>query len=399
MTGKRVIRYSNKIFYEGQIITDDPEFFSVFSFPFIEGDKETALYSPNSVVISERFAKKYFGRENPIGKILTMDNRLDFTVTGVIENVPSNSHLKFDMAVPFDVVEKLGWITEAWDFSMALTYLHLQKRTDYQDLEQKIAGFVKNYDKETNIELFLKPLTRIHLYTSYDNPESKGRIQYVYVFALVGVIILLIACINFMNLATARSEYRSKEIGMRKVIGAGKAHIVRQFLVEAVFLALLSLFLVPLLIKLVLPAFNEITGETFTLSSFANLKMILLIVGVTLLAGILSGSYPALFLSSFQPVRVMYGHIKSDSKGSFIRKTLVLAQMSISLILLVVSAIIYSQIDYLKNKDLGSASHGCRKSGRHNQVLYRHCRIHCLPRAFCLVLLCGRKTDKGDRHT
>ena len=331
MTGERVMRRSDKIFYEDRIIAADPEFFSMFSFPFIEGDKETALHNPDSLVITERFVRKYFGRENPIGKILTMDNRLDFTVTGIIENVPSNSHLEFDMVVPFEVVEKLGWMTKAWDFSMALTYIHLQKAANYKDFEQKIAGFIKNYDKETNSELFLKPLTRIHLYSDYENPESQGRIQHVYVFALVGGIILIIACINFMNLATARSAYRYKEIGMRKVIGAGKAHIIRQFLIEAVFIALLSLLLVPLLVKLVLPGFNMITGETFALSSFANLRMILLILGVTLLTGILSGSYPALFLSSFQPVKVLYRHIQSSSKGSLTRKILVLLQMSISL--------------------------------------------------------------------
>jgi putative ABC transport system permease protein len=353
MTGERVMRCSDKIFYEDQIITVDPEFFSMFSFPFIEGDKETALRSPDSMVISERFVRKYFGRENPIGKVITMDNRLDFRVTGVIKNVPANSHLKFDMVVPFEVVEKLGWKTDAWDFSMALTYILLQKSTDYRSFEQKIASFVKNYDKETNRELFLKPLTRIHLYSNYDNPESQGRIQYVYVFALVGSLILIIACINFMNLATARSEYRSKEIGMRKVIGAGKTQIVRQFLMEAVFIALLSLLLAPLLIKLVLPGFNEVTGETFTLASFANLRMILLILGVTLMTGILSGSYPALFLSSIQPVKVFYRHIQPGFKSSLMRKVLVLFQMSISLVLLIISVIIFSQIDYLKNKDLG----------------------------------------------
>jgi putative ABC transport system permease protein len=353
MTGERVLKYSDKIFYEDQIITVDPEFFSVFSFPFIEGDKKTALHNPDSVVITERFVKKYFGRENPIGKILTMDNSLDFTVTGIIENVPSNSHLEFDMIVPFEVVEKLGWMTKAWNFSMALTYIHLQKTVDYRDFQKKIAGFIKNYDKETNIELYLKPLTRIHLYSNYENPESQGRIRYVYVFGLVGSLILIIACINFMNLATARSESRSKEIGMRKVIGAGKTQIVRQFLIEAVFIALLSLLLVPLLMKLVLPGFNEVTGETFTLASFANLRVILLILGVTLVTGILSGSYPALFLSSFQPMKVLYRHNQSGSKGSLTRKMLVLFQMSISLVLLVVSVVIYSQIDYLKNKHLG----------------------------------------------
>jgi hypothetical protein len=176
MTGERVLRYGEKIFYENWILTVDPEFFSLFSFPFIEGDRHSALDNPNAIVISERVAQKYFGRENPIGKVLTLDNKLDFTVTALMKDVPSNSHLQFDMVVPFDVVEKLGWETEAWDFSMALTYVQLEESVDSREFEKKIAGFVKNYDKDTNIELYLKPLTSIYLTTNYDKPESKGRI-------------------------------------------------------------------------------------------------------------------------------------------------------------------------------------------------------------------------------
>jgi len=353
MTGERVLNYENKIFYEESILTVDPEFFVMFSFPFIEGDRRTALDNPNAMVIAEQIARKYFGRENPIGKILTMDNKIDFTVTGLIKDVPANSHLQFDMVVPFDVVENLGWVTDAWDFSMALTYIQLEESVDYREFERKISGLVKNYDEDTNIELFLKPLTKIYLYSSYDNPDGKGRIQYVYMFSLLGVLILIVACINFMNLATARSEDRSREIGMRKVIGAGKAHIIRQFLVEAIFIAFVSLLLAPLLIQLALPGFNKITNETFALSDFLSASMILAVFGVTLITGIVSGSYPALFLSSFEPVKVLKKSTTSGRKGSYLRKGLVLVQMSISLILLIASVVIYSQIDYLKNKDLG----------------------------------------------
>jgi putative ABC transport system permease protein len=353
MTGERVLNYENKIFYEESILTVDPEFFAMFSFPFIEGDRETALDNPNAMVIAEQIARKYFGRENPIGKILTMDNKIDFTVTGLIKDVPSNSHLQFDMVVPFEVVEKLGWVTDAWDFSMALTYIQLEESVDYREFERKITALVKNYDEDSNIELFLKPLTKIYLYSSYDNPDGKGRIQYVYVFSLLGVLILIVACINFMNLATARSEYRCREIGMRKVIGASKAHIIRQFLVEAIFIAFVSLLLAPLLIQLALPGFNKITNETFALSDFFSFAMIWVVFGVTLFTGIVSGSYPALFLSSFEPVKVLKKSTTSGRKGSYLRKGLVLVQMSISLILLIASVVIYSQIDYLKNKDLG----------------------------------------------
>jgi ABC-type antimicrobial peptide transport system permease subunit len=353
MTGERVLQSGQKTFYEEWILTVDPEFFTFFSFPFIEGDRYSALDSPNAIVISEQIAEKYFGRENPIGKILTMDNRLDFAVTGVIRDVPSNSHLQFDMVVPFEVVEELGWVTDAWDFSMALTYIQLDEAVDYRAFERKIADLVKKHDEDTNIELFLKPLTKIYLFSSYDKPDGKGRIQYVAVFALLGVLILIVACINFMNLATARSEYRSREIGMRKVIGASRAQIIRQFLVEAIFIAFLSLLLTPLLIQIVLPGFNRITGVTFALSDFLSVAMIFVVLGVTLFTGILSGSYPALVLSFFEPVEVLKKSSTSAHRGAFLRKSLVLVQLSISLILLILSAVIYRQIDYLKSKDLG----------------------------------------------
>ena len=353
MTGERVVRYEDRVYYEDKIITVDPGFFSLFTFPFIEGDKESALDHPNSMAITQSAAKKYFGSKNPIGKVLKMDNRLDFIVTGIIKDVPSNSHLKFDMVVPFEVVEKLGWITDDWEFSMALTYVRLEESADYRGFERKIADLVKNYDQDTNIELFLKPLTRIYLFTNYDKPEGQGRIQYIYMFSLLGALILIIACINFMNLATARSDYRSREIGMRKGIGASKSHIIRQFLVEAIFIAFLSLLLAPLLIQFVLPGFNKIADERFTLADFLNPGMILVVLGVTLITGAVSGSYPALFLSSFQPIKVLKKNSASGQRGSFLRKILVLVQMSISLMLLISSFVIYSQIDYLKNKDLG----------------------------------------------
>ncbi len=353
MTGERVLKYRDKVFYENTILTVDPAFFTIFSFPFVAGDKNTALDNPDSIVIAESVAQKYFDGDNPIGKTLTLDNRFNFTVTGLIKDIPSNSHLQFDMAVPFSVVEKLGWRTDAWDFSMALTYIHLEESVDYSRFEKKIAGLIKNYDTDTNIELSLKPLTEIYLFSSYDDPDGRGRIQYVYVFALLAVLILIIACINFMNLSTARSEFRAREIGMRKVIGAGRIHIIRQFLAEAVFIAFISLLLAPVLIQLALPGFNKITEETFTLHNFTSFGMILLVVAVTVFTGIISGSYPALVLSAFQPVRVLKKSAKSGSRGSFLRKGLVLVQMSISLVLLIVSAVIYGQVAYLKNKDLG----------------------------------------------
>ncbi len=352
-TGERVLRYQDKIHYENDILTVDPDFLRIFTFPMVVGDRAKALDDPYSVVVTESAAAKYFGNEDPLGKVLNLDNRFDLTVTAVVENVPENSHLQFGMLVPFEMVERLGWNIRTWGFSVALTYLHLGDQVDVQAFEEKIAGSVKEYDEDTNIELFLQPLTRIHLFTNITNPDAQGRIQYLLIFSMVGILVLFMACFNFMNLTTARSEYRAKEIGLRKVVGAARKHLVRQFLAEAVFLAFAALLITVLLIQLFLPVFNKITGESVSISNFANVWIFLFVIGITLLVGLFSGSYPALVLSSFQPVKVLQGGLSSRYKGSVLRKILVLVQMSISLILIIVSSVIFQQIGFLKNKDLG----------------------------------------------
>jgi len=349
-TGERVLRYKEKKYYENFMVTVDPEFFALFSFPFIAGDRETALDDPYSAVLTRSYAKKYFGSENPIGKVLTLDNNLAFTVTAVIEDVPANSHLQFDIVVPFEIVEKLGWDIRAWDFCLASTYVQLATGTSAADFEKKILGLVKTFDAETNIGLHLQPLTRIRLFSEFDGPR---RIQYVYVFLLVGILILLMASINFMNLATARSDGRSREIGVRKVLGAARSNLIRQFLTEAIFFALAALALSPVLVQFFLPKFNELQEHSFTWVDFTNPGIMLLLFGVTLLTGILSGSYPALFLSSFQPVKALQGRKNTQTRSSFFRKALVLVQVCLSLVLIFVSGIIFKQVDFLKNKNLG----------------------------------------------
>ncbi|MFA9455052.1 MAG: ABC transporter permease, partial [Candidatus Aminicenantaceae bacterium] len=352
-TGERVIRFEDRIHYEREILTVDPDFFALFTFPFIKGSPAAALRDPLSLVITESAALKYFGEKDPLGEILNLDDLYDFTVTGVIRDVPSNSHLQFNMAVPFEMVEKLGWITDTWDFSMALTYLELQEGTDVGDLEERISGIVRTNHPGSNIDLFLLPLTRIRLFTNFDNPDARGRIQYVAIFSLVGILVLLMASINFMNLTTARSENRGKEIGLRKVVGARRGHIARQFLSEAVFLAFAALMLSPLLIQLLLPAVNAITEETFTLLDFKDVPLALLLVGVTFLTGVLSGLYPSVVLSALQPSQTLRSKSSIGLRGTVLRKGLVVIQMSISLALIIASAVIYGQIGFLKSKDLG----------------------------------------------
>jgi len=352
-TGERVFKYEDKVYYETDVLTVDPSFLEIFSFLVVKGDRSQTLKDPLSIVISQSTANKYFGNEDPIGKTLNMENRFDFIVSGVFKDTPQNSHLQFDMLVPYDIVRKLGWKNDAWDFSMGPTYLLLGSNVDIQEFEDKISGFIKNYDPETNIELFLQPLTRIHLYSNFEPSEGGGPLQYVYIYSFIGFLVLLIACINFMNLSTARSEHRAKEIGVRKTVGAAKKSLVIQFLIEAVFLALVALVLSPVLLKLILPLFNSMTDLNLTLTYFFDWRLILLTLGITLSAGLISGSYPAFFLSRFQPAAVLKGSSSCIQKRSVFRKSLVLIQMSISMTLIIVLLIVFHQIHFLKNKDLG----------------------------------------------
>ncbi|MBN1271790.1 MAG: ABC transporter permease [Candidatus Aminicenantes bacterium] len=352
-TGRRIIRAEKMKFYENGILTVDPSFFRVFDFPFIQGDPDTALQDPFSAVITETTAKKYFGEESPIGKSLNLDNKYDLTVTGIIHNAPSASHIQFDIVVPFYMVRKLGWKTDVWDFSMASTYVLLEKKTPLQEFENKIAGVVKNHNPDSNTTLFLQPLTRIWLFSSFAENGEESRIFYVSLFSFVVLLILFMACVNFTNLTTARAETRAKEIGLRKVLGAERKQLIKQFLTESVFFAFAALLCASFLIGLFLPKFNKITGEIFSVSDFFNIKMILWISIAALFTGIFSGSYPSLVLSALRPSNILKSPETTGIRRNLMRRILVITQTSISLILIIVSIFIYRQVHFLKSKDLG----------------------------------------------
>jgi len=352
-TGERIIKREGVKHYEKWIVCVDPSFLNIFSFPFIHGDKKSALTDLYSIVITEKIAEKYFGAEDPIGKTLTMDNRFDLTVTGVIADIPSNSHFRFNMVVPFEIVEKLGWNAKTWKFSLTSTYLHLDEKTDVSRFEEKISGFIKNHDADTNIELSLQPLHKIHLYSNFYNPNSPGKIQYVWIFAVIGILILLMACINYMNLATARSEVRIKEVGIRKVLGANRRNLLFQFQLEAIFLVFIAVLISPVVLSMFIPQFNKITGEIFSFNDFFNWKILLMVLGVSLFTGFVSGSYPSIFLASFHPTKVFKAGDEKGTRSAFLRKSLVFIQITISLMLIIVSIVFIKQIDFMKNKELG----------------------------------------------
>jgi len=344
-----LIRYGDKSFEEDNIYMADPGFFRMFSFSFIKGDPDTALEDRNAIVLTEDAALKYFGTEDPIGKVLYSDrDKTDFKVTGVIENLPSNSHMQFDFMIR---VEFLGEDRLArWEEWTGPCYILLRPDASAKAFTAKIADIYKeNVNPEVTYSPVLQPLTKVHLY-EFGRP---GSIKKVYIFSVIAVFILIMACINFMNLTTARSARRAKEVGMRKVIGALRSQVTRQFLGEALVVAFLSLILALVLVESLLPKFNLFTGKSLALLSTGNLSIILTLLITTIVVGLLAGSYPALFLSSFQPVHSLKNQSKFGNSGSAIRKILIVFQFAISVGLITCTLIVSKQLRYIQNRDIG----------------------------------------------
>jgi putative ABC transport system permease protein len=343
------VKYQDKIYAENNIYLADPGFFKIFSFPFIKGNPETALSDRYSVVLAEQTAQKYFGDEDPIGKVLHVAlMQGDFTVTGVIKNIPLNSHLRFDI---IGRIEFLGEDRLArWEEWTGPNYVLLRPDVSPADFEAKISGiYKKNLNPDTTYVPELQPLTRVHLYELGRPGQSKK----VAMFSVIAVIILLMACINFMNLATAQSSKRALEVGMRKVIGALRRQIIRQFLGEAVLIAFFALVLSLIVVEAVLPYFNQFTGKSLVLLSGANLPLVLTLLLVALGTGILAGSYPSLFLSAFQPVQVLKNQLSFKNKGGGIRKALIVVQFAVSVGLIVCTLLVSSQLRFIQRLDLG----------------------------------------------
>ena len=358
------VLYEEKKFYESQVLYADDSFFEFFTYPMTKGDPKSALQAPFSVVITEEITEKYFGEKNPMGKSLRFNNQDNFTVTGVIKNVPRNSHLLFDMLCSFQTLYSKYPKGHAFlnDFTSNTfrTYILLQKGIDPSTLEGKFPDFINKYGGRKlktfgiSMEYFLMPLTDIHLHTPLSGGKTGiGTILYIYIFALIAGIILIIACINFMNLATARSAKRAQEVGMRKVLGAQKSELVRQFLFESFFYSLISLLLALGLAELAFSTMSSIAGYELTIDFSKMLWLFPALLGIAIFVGLIAGSYPAFFLAAFQPARVLKGSAKTGAGNSFFRGVLVVMQFSISVALIIGTIIITRQLDYMKNKNPG----------------------------------------------
>ena len=352
-SGGQLFRYREKSFYEDSVWAVDPSFFRMFSFPLVKGDAATILSDPSSVVLTQDTARKYFGDDEPLGQVISVNNELQLKVTGVAKNVPLNSRLRFDMLFPYDLLKARGRTDEEFDSNSIGTYVELQPAASLLAVNEKIRDFIKKRAEGSVTELELFPYTRIHLhqYSGYD--KSAVGIRYVYVFSLIAAFVLLIACINFMNLATARSAGRAQEVGLRKVVGALKKHLLVRFYSESMIYALLSLILALLLVRLVLPWFNALTGKGISLNVLGHAQILWGIAGITLLTALLAGSYPAVFLSSFQPVRVLKGGLKAGAGSALFRRILVVTQFALSVFLIIGTVVVFRQMNFMRTSSMG----------------------------------------------
>jgi putative ABC transport system permease protein len=359
--GRTLVQYGDRKNYESLIYFADNGFFDVFSFPFLSGDSGTALSQPGSVVLTERAARKYFGSEEPVGKTLRFDNRRDYAVTGVLKDIPSTSHFVFDMLVSLETLRSQdAGMADDWINQNMATYIKLKEGARAADLESKFPALLKDRAsfllKLTGgtIRYYLQPLLDIHL-RSHQAVEfgSNGDITTVYILLAIAVLILAIAAINFVNLATARAGKRGREVGMRKVVGADRRSLVGQFLSESVSTCLLALILALVLVRLALPLFESVSGIEVTLGKADLAWLIPSFIGLAVFVGLAAGVYPALFLSGMQPSRVLRGTLLSGQSGVRFRRILVVIQFVISVILIVGTAVIRDQLTFLRTKNPG----------------------------------------------
>ena len=333
----------------------DPAFLSMFSFPLLQGNIRTALNNVYSIVITEKMSKRMFGDEPPMNKIIQID-RNNFTVTGILQDLPTNTRFSFDYLLPWDYMKKLGWDDnmDSWGDNSYNTFVQLKPHANPETVDAKIKDIIKTHTKGVEQEeVFLHPMTKWHLYSSFENGKiAGGEIETVRLFALIAVFILLIACINFMNLSTACSEKRAKEVGIRKVAGAYKSALILQFLGESLLIAFISGVLALLLVQFSLPSFDLLVGKELILP-FSNFYFWLFALLFILITGILAGSYPAFFLSSFQPVSVLKGTFRKVQAVITPRRVLVILQFSFAIILIISTLVVVTQIRYAQNRNSG----------------------------------------------
>lgn len=357
--GSTRLEFNNINYFERKVYYVDSTIFNIFDFDFISGDQKTALNGPNSIVLNNTIATKIFKGENPIGKTLRTDGDQTWKVTGVYKDMPQNSHIITDALISMTTIPN-AYTSSNWGSFGIFSYVMLNENNDASSFRENLAEIIKKHvatifdQYDITVKYELLPIKSIHLYSDFEGePEALGDINYIYIFSAVGIFLLLIACINYMNLATARSVKRALEVGIRKVMGAQRKLLIGQFLSESIILTITALVFSILILIVVIPVFNNLLDLNLTIGSLTDTYVIISIGVIVLTTGILGGSYPAFYLSSFQPVSVLKGKLSSKSGNSMLRKALVTVQFAISIFMLVGTGIIYKQMNFVQDKDLG----------------------------------------------
>lgn len=361
-----LIQYRETQFYEDDVDVVDPSFFQMFSFPFISGNRNQVFANPLSIVLTERMAEKYFGNEDAFGKTLVINNEHTITVTGIVKNSPDNSSIQFDMIIPYQLAKMWGETGDAWGSRSIRTYVQLHNNSVVADVINKVGEVRHKYfwvefenefpevyalQKSRKDQYDLRAKCQLISFKDFHFHRS-GK-AHIYIFSSIAFFVLLIACFNFMNLSTARSANRLKEIGLRKVIGAKRVDIIRQFYGESILFSVIGFTFALLFVALVLPFYNTLVDQEIALNMSDNCQLLFIFAGITLITGLLAGSYPALYLSSFKPVVVMKGILHSGKNKSGYRNMLVVIQFLVSIFLIISTTVFYHQLDYMRNKDLG----------------------------------------------
>lgn len=348
-----LFRKDDKVFYESSIIASDSGFFRMFTIPLLKGDPETLLDSPHSIVLTKKLADKYFGDEDPLGKTITVENKYQFMVTGVMKDIPENSIFTFEGMIPYSFMKEIGAVSESWGNNSIFTFVELQKGADIEGVNKKLTDVVLEYNPETLTKFMVFPFLDIHLHSQFGFKETRGPVITVWIFSLIAVFILLIACINFINLSTAKASSRARETGIRKVLGADRQTMVLHFMSESLILVALSMILALLIVGLSLNLFNNVSGKEFILSDLLRGKFIISFILTGITAGLLSGLYPAFYLSSAKPVATLKGDTMSGKGNGSLRKALVVLQFTLSVVIAVSAIFLFLQLKFLQNKDLG----------------------------------------------
>ncbi|MFC2084223.1 ABC transporter permease [Bacteroidota bacterium] len=348
-----LLKFEDKSFYETDVVAVDPSYLEMFTIDFIRGNKSTVLDDPYSIIINEEIAEKYFGETDPIGKVVSINNEYDFRVTGVFKKMPHNTTYNFEIGFQFEFLKEFGRWNEGWGSNSIYTFVQLFPGSNISSVNEKMTNLLRLNEPESTTDYLLAPITGLHLYSYWGYGKPTGAIQYVYIFSIIAIFVLIIACINFMNLATAKSSNRAKEIGMRKVVGARRLNLINQFFGESLLLAFLGLFFALIIVILLFSEFKDFTGKELNLNILIDPKIILGLLIITLITGILAGSYPALYLSSFRPVNVLKNVLKIGTRNTLFRRILVVFQFSLSVFLIIGTIIIYNQLVFMRNKSLG----------------------------------------------